>query len=159
MELSIASKLPNLESLVLSNNYFRELNQLEPLRHFRKLHSVSLLDNLVTKKENYRLFVIYHVPSLRYLDFIKVRQVERDQARSVFQHWKPSDSTTTTTPSSNSPFVTREMTVQRLTPQDMEKLKVCCHSHFICAMAGLTQYLLITVGYSECKDLRRNEIL
>lgn len=70
----VAKALPNLESLVLTNNYFRELEELEPLQHFKSLRRLSLLDNLVTKKENYRLYVIHLLPKLKILDFCKVKK-------------------------------------------------------------------------------------
>lgn len=80
----VAKALPNLESLVLTNNYFRELEELEPLRYFKNLKRLSLLDNLVTKKPNYRLYVIHLLPKLKVLDFCKVKEKEREEAKQVF---------------------------------------------------------------------------
>lgn len=36
------------------------------------LHTRSFMQNPVTAREHYRLFVIYHLPKLRLLDFKKV---------------------------------------------------------------------------------------
>jgi U2 small nuclear ribonucleoprotein A' len=86
IEPNLGSKLPSLESLIMSKNNFRESEPLgDALKHFRKLHSLSLMDNPVTKKEHYRLYIIYHVPSLKFLDFIKVKRQEREQAQKLFK--------------------------------------------------------------------------
>jgi U2 small nuclear ribonucleoprotein A' len=122
IEANTGTKLPNLESLILSNNYFRELNQLETLRNFKNLQSVSLLGNLVTKKDNYRFYVIYLVPSLRYVDFIKVRQGEREQARKIFQA-QNGDASKTFTVGSVEETVTTKV---GLSSNDINLIKVRC---------------------------------
>ena len=43
-----------------------------------------MLRNPVTARDNYRLFVIYHMPNLKVLDFARVRAEERAQAQEVF---------------------------------------------------------------------------
>lgn len=45
---------------------------LEPLSSFTSLRYLSLLDNMVSKKKDYRLFVVHLLPSLRLLDFQKI---------------------------------------------------------------------------------------
>jgi U2 small nuclear ribonucleoprotein A' len=74
IDAAVGNSLPQLETLILTNNYFRELDQLEPLRNFKTLKTLSLLDNQVSKRENYRIHVISLVPSLKTLDFQKVKQ-------------------------------------------------------------------------------------
>ncbi|EFC50551.1 predicted protein [Naegleria gruberi] len=76
--------LQNLETLILTNNYFKELYELNGLKTFKKLKSISLLDNLVNKKENYRLYLIFLLPTLKYLDFIKVKKIERDRSKHIY---------------------------------------------------------------------------
>jgi U2 small nuclear ribonucleoprotein A' len=49
-----------------------------------RLVRLSLLDNPINKKENYRLYVIHKLPSLKLLDFSKVKQAERDAAAALY---------------------------------------------------------------------------
>ncbi|KAL3656091.1 hypothetical protein CASFOL_000487 [Castilleja foliolosa] len=65
--------LPKLQPLVLTNNRLTNLVEIDPLASVSKLQFLSLLDN-ITKKPNYRLYVINKLKSLRDLDFRKVKQ-------------------------------------------------------------------------------------
>jgi U2 small nuclear ribonucleoprotein A' len=76
--------LPNLETLALHNNHFKELEELEPLGDLPNLLRLSLCDNLVTKKLHYRLYVIAKCPKLKQLDFRKVNPKERKQAEEMY---------------------------------------------------------------------------
>eukprot|EP00898_Chlorokybus_atmophyticus_P002290 jgi/Chlat1/3061/Chrsp21S03382 len=76
--------LPSLETLVLANNRFVNLADLDALSSLKSLQRLSLLDNVVCKKPNYRLYVLHRVPSLRLLDFKKVKQKEREEAEKLF---------------------------------------------------------------------------
>lgn len=67
------AQLPNLRTLILSNNRLTNLSDLDPLAYLRKLETLSLLDNVVAKKPKYRLYVINLLPKLRILDFRKVK--------------------------------------------------------------------------------------
>ncbi|KFD72494.1 hypothetical protein M514_04069, partial [Trichuris suis] len=73
LDSSVAESLPNLKTLVLTNNVFEELGDLEPLASFPKLEYLSLMGNPVTHKPMYRLFVIFTVPQVRVLDYKRVR--------------------------------------------------------------------------------------
>lgn len=80
-----AKQLPALNMLILTNNRFLDLNDLEPLQEFAvTLKHLSLLDNPVTKKPHYRLFVISKLPKLRTLDFKRVRPAEVAAAVKMF---------------------------------------------------------------------------
>eukprot|EP00245_Coleochaete_scutata_P004176 TRINITY_DN16448_c0_g1_i1.p1 TRINITY_DN16448_c0_g1~~TRINITY_DN16448_c0_g1_i1.p1 ORF type:complete len:279 (-),score=77.88 TRINITY_DN16448_c0_g1_i1:488-1324(-) len=82
---NIGASLPNLQMLVLTSNRIVNLADLESLGSLAGcLQYLSLLDNLVTKKPNYRLYVIHKLPKLRLLDFKKVKQKERDEAKKLF---------------------------------------------------------------------------
>ena len=61
--------LPNLTTLVLTNNNLATLTQLEPLAQLQSLVALSLVDNPVTKVADYRAFVIALLPKLRVLDY------------------------------------------------------------------------------------------
>lgn len=78
-------QLPALDTLILTNNRFLDLSDLEPLKEFAgTLRHLSLLDNPVTKKPHYRLFVVSKLPKLRSLDFKRVRPVEVAAAIKMF---------------------------------------------------------------------------
>ena len=51
--------------------------EIDPLASLPKLQYLSLLDNNITKKPNYRLYVIYKLKSLHVLDFKKVKNKVR----------------------------------------------------------------------------------
>lgn len=76
--------LPKLHSLVLTNNRLVNLAEIDPLASLPKLQFLSLLDNNITKKPNYRLYVIFKLKSLRVLDFKKVKAKERLEAENLF---------------------------------------------------------------------------
>lgn len=76
--------LPRLESLVLSNNRIAQFAEIDALASIQSLLLLSLLHNPVTRKPNYRLFVIFRFPFLRTLDFQKIKRTERIAAAKLF---------------------------------------------------------------------------
>jgi len=84
IQAGLANTVPNLTNLVLTSNNFAELADLDPLRSLSKLTHLSLLENPVTRKENYRYWVIWRCSSLRFLDYQKVKDVERTKAAELF---------------------------------------------------------------------------
>jgi U2 small nuclear ribonucleoprotein A' len=80
----LGSKVANLETLVLINNRVENLADLDPLATCKKLSTLSLLKNNVTNKPHYRLYLINRVPSLKILDFRKVKEKERTEAKKLF---------------------------------------------------------------------------
>ncbi|KAK6383070.1 uncharacterized protein PV06_05363 [Exophiala oligosperma] len=80
----IAEQIPNLTTLVLTANHVKELADLDGLSLCGKLTHLCLLENPVTRKEHYRLYLIWANPSLRFLDYQKVREAEREQATELF---------------------------------------------------------------------------
>ncbi|XAR50423.1 hypothetical protein NMG60_11004746 [Bertholletia excelsa] len=81
---NIGEFLPKLHTLVLTNNRLTNLVEIDPLASLPKLQYLSLLDNNITKKPNYRLYVIHKLKSLRLLDFKKVKNKERIEAQNLF---------------------------------------------------------------------------
>lgn len=51
IHISLSKTLPNLRTLVLTQNSIAELSDLDPLQGFEKLTHVSLLENPVTSKQ------------------------------------------------------------------------------------------------------------
>eukprot|EP00049_Salpingoeca_infusionum_P018594 m.357933 g.357933 ORF g.357933 m.357933 type:complete len:254 (-) comp17990_c0_seq1:107-868(-) len=80
----LGTALPSLREVILTNNHLASLADLSPLFECKGISTLSLLRNPVTAVANYRLFVIYHLPALKLLDFTKVTQKERDQAAAMF---------------------------------------------------------------------------
>jgi U2 small nuclear ribonucleoprotein A' len=81
---SIHEFLPNLKTIILTNNALSELGDLEPLIQCKKLTHLSVMDNPVAKKPHYRLYIIYKLPQVRVLDFNKVKLAERTEAAALF---------------------------------------------------------------------------
>lgn len=76
--------LPNLRLLILNSNKIGSLEEVKKLSVLRNLEHLSLIDNPVTSVENYRLFVIYHIPCVRILDLSRVKLKERQEAQKIF---------------------------------------------------------------------------
>ncbi|KAL3419774.1 U2 small nuclear ribonucleoprotein A [Phlyctema vagabunda] len=81
---TLANSIPNLTTLVLTANIFAELADLDVLANFNCLTHLTLLENPVTRKENYRLWVVWRCPTVRFLDYKKVKDFERKQAAEIF---------------------------------------------------------------------------
>ncbi|KAL3473059.1 leucine-rich repeat-domain-containing protein [Aspergillus californicus] len=81
---SIATNVPALTTLILTANNIAELADLDPLRGCKRLTHLVLLDNPVSRKENYRLFILFLLPTVRFLDYQKVKDAERARAAELF---------------------------------------------------------------------------
>ncbi|MFH4978543.1 hypothetical protein AB6A40_005252 [Gnathostoma spinigerum] len=82
---NIGEVLPSLKTLALTNNNLCELGDLDPLATCKKLEYLTLIGNPVTHKPQYRSYVIFKVPSVRVLDFKRVRAIEREEAKNLFK--------------------------------------------------------------------------
>jgi U2 small nuclear ribonucleoprotein A' len=80
----IGEYLPNLTTLVLTNNRIASLSEIDHLASLEKLELLSLMDNPLTENVHYRLYVIHKMPSLKSLDFRKVTRQERETAARLF---------------------------------------------------------------------------
>ncbi|KAF9904342.1 U2 snRNP complex subunit [Lobosporangium transversale] len=85
IDSNLSQYLPNLTIVVLTNNAITELSDLDGLAGCKSLEVLSLLDNPVVKKKYYREWVIWKIPSIRVLDFEKVKKKERDEAKKLFE--------------------------------------------------------------------------
>ncbi|KAI0844761.1 L domain-like protein [Daldinia vernicosa] len=81
---TLVNSIPNLTTLQLESNNLNELADLDPLGSFPRLTHLVLRDNPVTKKEHYRYWVLWRCPTVRFLDFEKVKDAERKQAATLF---------------------------------------------------------------------------
>ncbi|TMS33213.1 hypothetical protein L596_000976 [Steinernema carpocapsae] len=85
IEQNIGESLPNLKTLVLTNNNLCELGDIDALASCHKLEYLSLIGNPLTHKAHYRLYVINKLPTVRVLDFKRVKEAERDSAKMLFK--------------------------------------------------------------------------
>ncbi|ODV83214.1 hypothetical protein CANARDRAFT_203638 [[Candida] arabinofermentans NRRL YB-2248] len=80
----ISSQIPNLQTLSLIENNINDLVDLEPLFKFKKLLNLYLVDNPIVTVQYYRLWCVFRIPSLKILDFQKVKDHERVKAIELF---------------------------------------------------------------------------
>ncbi|KAI1361768.1 leucine-rich repeat-domain-containing protein [Xylaria arbuscula] len=81
---TLANSIPNLTNLQLESNNLSELADLDALGSFPRLTHLVLRDNPVTKKEDYRYWILWRCPSVRFLDYAKVKDAERKHATELF---------------------------------------------------------------------------
>ncbi|CAF0746753.1 unnamed protein product [Didymodactylos carnosus] len=77
--------IPNLDTIILSNNNIQELSDIDPLASLTKLTHISLTRNPIAMKKDYRLYVIHTLPNIRTLDFNRIRLKEKEAARKMFK--------------------------------------------------------------------------
>ena len=84
IENDFAINCPFLTNLVLTNNKISDFQQIDHIASCKSLQKLYLVDNVVTKMKNYRLYVIYKIPTLRILDYQRVTKKEREEAIKKF---------------------------------------------------------------------------
>ncbi|WVR08964.1 hypothetical protein IAU60_006023 [Kwoniella sp. DSM 27419] len=82
---SLPPNIPNLVTLVLTNNAISSLATLVPLEALTALRHLSLRGNPVTEHEHYREFTVWKVAkgNLQTLDFERVKDSTRESARKL----------------------------------------------------------------------------
>lgn len=85
IEKDFAKYCPYLENLILTNNQVSKIEEINNISTCKSLVRLSLLDNMVCQIKYYRLYTIFHIPSLRFLDFQKVKLSERLEAKKIFE--------------------------------------------------------------------------
>lgn len=82
----LAASLPNLQTLVLSENRIETLESLnlEELSKLFHLKVLGLNNNPVARVKNFRLQLLKHIPSLRYINFVRVRRAEREASARIY---------------------------------------------------------------------------
>jgi U2 small nuclear ribonucleoprotein A' len=81
---TLVTAVPNLTNLVLASNNLTELADLDLLGQFPRLTHLVLADNPVAKKEHYRSWIVWRCPTVRFLDYVKVKEAERERSRELF---------------------------------------------------------------------------
>ncbi|MES1921898.1 U2 snRNP complex subunit [Bonamia ostreae] len=82
---SLGLMLPELKILVLTDNKISDLKSIENISKFDKLEHLSLVENPIRRVKEYRLYVIWLMPSLKSLDFRKISNAERKKAKERFR--------------------------------------------------------------------------
>ncbi|VDP08133.1 unnamed protein product [Heligmosomoides polygyrus] len=124
----IAEKLPNLKILALTNNNITELGDIDPLANCKKLEYITFIGNPITHKTNYRAYIIYKLPSVRVIDFKRIRLAEREAARKLFKGKRGQKARDAIKRSTTAPSETEVAEVQRvngasLTAEDRAKIQ------------------------------------
>jgi len=112
---NLSESLPKIETLLLTNNRIVNLHDLDPLSDLSTLRCLTLLDNVVSKKPNYRLYVIHKIPDLKILDYRKIKRKEREEAAKLFGQ-AVSKATTKKKGQNGKTFVPGETTTSNNTP-------------------------------------------
>ncbi|ANZ77374.1 BA75_05045T0 [Komagataella pastoris] len=127
IQSNFVQNVPNVESIVLIDNKIKSLTSLEPLVQAKRLKNLYLMGNPVTSHKYYRLWVIWRLPSLKVLDFKKIKDKERTQASELFgQHDSPTELANEILKDaiSNGPATQEESTETfTLTAEEREELK------------------------------------
>ena len=110
--------IPNLQTLVLTGNSLEELGDLKGLGKLSKLQHLCLMRNPVTTQAKYRYYVIHHCPSLRVLDYKRIRAQERATAKKMF-----GGAAAKKLENAAKTFVPGEAIKKGPTPQDREAIK------------------------------------
>ena len=85
IEVNYAENCKFLENLILTNNQISKIEEIDNIATCKSLIRLSLVDNMITHIKNYRLYTIWKIPTLRVLDFQKVKKSEREEAKALFK--------------------------------------------------------------------------
>ena len=78
-------KLPNLSEINLTNNDIRSLTNIKRLEKCMCLKFLTFARNPISLEQNYRKFAIYTIKSLKFLDFQRITDKERAEAKKLFE--------------------------------------------------------------------------
>mmetsp|Transcript_5904 Transcript_5904/g.9859 ORF Transcript_5904/g.9859 Transcript_5904/m.9859 type:complete len:291 (-) Transcript_5904:24-896(-) len=81
---NLKKNVPNLNTVIMTGNGVKGWNVLSDLGEgCPKLEYLSLVGNPITRRQHYRLYTIHKIPTLKVLDFQKVKQSERERAQRL----------------------------------------------------------------------------
>uniref|UniRef100_A0A8D0BTX5 Leucine-rich repeat-containing protein 72 n=1 Tax=Salvator merianae TaxID=96440 RepID=A0A8D0BTX5_SALMN len=79
----------SLQILLLHNNQVKNLETtVKELQGMQNLQTLNLFNNPLSQERRYRLYVIYHIPSLTLLDRKEITAKERKSALQIYNHEK-----------------------------------------------------------------------
>ena len=70
---NLSDSIENLEYLILTGNKIANFVEIDRLVNLKKLDTLSLSGNPITKRKFYREYVINKLPQLRVLDYQKIK--------------------------------------------------------------------------------------
>eukprot|EP01088_Endostelium_zonatum_P012438 TRINITY_DN26661_c0_g1_i1.p1 TRINITY_DN26661_c0_g1~~TRINITY_DN26661_c0_g1_i1.p1 ORF type:complete len:199 (-),score=36.19 TRINITY_DN26661_c0_g1_i1:20-616(-) len=91
----------HIEHINLSHNQISTFETIATLTKLRNLRFLSLIGNPIASLEHYRIYIAYHIPKLKYLDFQKISPSEKREARKKYSPPKPEEDSTTNASSSS----------------------------------------------------------
>ena len=77
---------PKLKELYIRKNNVRDLTEIKQLKACKNLRVLWFSENPCSEHKDYRLYIIRHLPSLTKLDNMEVTSQERQQAMSMSFH-------------------------------------------------------------------------
>ncbi len=80
----VGRTLSNLKALVLTNNRIGNLGEVEQLTQLTNLEALSMIGNPVSRNAEYRAYVVYRMPWVKFVDFRRVSETERKEAAALF---------------------------------------------------------------------------
>uniref|UniRef100_A0A3P8SPV2 Dynein regulatory complex subunit 3 n=1 Tax=Amphiprion percula TaxID=161767 RepID=A0A3P8SPV2_AMPPE len=78
--------LENITHFFIANNLIEELDNVLQLKKFKKLFTLNLSGNPVTKEDDYKVFIAAHMPNLTYLNYRVLDSAVRNEASIKYQH-------------------------------------------------------------------------
>ena len=80
IESNFGEMCPKLDTLILTNNRLAKLSDIDEIASCKTLVRLTLTGNMVANLQNYRLYTIHKIPTLKSLDYSNITQKERDAA-------------------------------------------------------------------------------
>lgn len=83
-DLSNVDNLKALQKLYVANNKITEFAEIEPITELPNLQEISMINNPISRRSNYRYSIIYRVRRLKILDLMEVIDEDRIRAEIYF---------------------------------------------------------------------------
>ena len=84
IEPAFGEMCPKLDTLILTNNRLVKLSDIDDIASCKTLKRLCLVGNMVANLQNYRLYTIHKIPTLKSLDYQNITQKEREAAALLF---------------------------------------------------------------------------
>ena len=80
----LPNNLPHLQTISFIHNNISKFLDIRILSEFKYLSNITFLENPIMNSPNYRYFIIWLIPTLKVLDFSKVKQKDLIKAKELF---------------------------------------------------------------------------